>query len=107
VSDEWMRTHKGDYVKTVALVWYCDDEICGCYQARITKYFRNKVTKNTWVFETFWEGGFYTEHQYRRAEDDLVRYRQWLKTNHPDLEEAIEWESNIDYEREIGPDNDD
>lgn len=100
-ESDWMKEHKGEYLRTTAEVWYCDDEVCGCYKAEVDDVFRNKVTGNTYVFKQVWEGDFYTDHQSRKAENDLIRYRQKLKESDPELEASIIWQEGVEYSRDL------
>ena len=83
-SEEWLREHKGDHIKTVGYVWECYDE-CGCTQARVVDYFRNKTVYSARVPVGVWEGGFYAE------------YRRHLRAENPAREATIEWQRGVDY----------
>ena len=98
---EWMDKHKGKLWRTSAYIWYCDDDVCGCYQAQHNDIWRNKVTGNTYITTGIWEGTFRTEHESAPCVDDLVRYRRELKKTNPELEARTEWQSGIDYDKEV------
>jgi hypothetical protein len=98
VSDnaEWMATHKGEYLKSWGYVWTCDDD-CGCEQAQIVDYYRNKVVYNARVPITAWAGEFHTDHE-PGADAELAAYRRRLREVDPDREAAIEWQRGVDYD---------
>lgn len=101
----WFEQHKGDFIHTRAEVWWCEDPVCDCYQAQVTNTYRNRVTKTTFVYDSVWEGGFYSEQGSRSAENDLIKYRQELKQSDPELEARIKWQINVDYDRDLSKEN--
>lgn len=97
----WFEKHKGEYVRTVAQVWWCDDPVCDCYQAQVSSTYKNRITGNTFVFDGIWEGHFYSEEGSRHAENDLIKYRQDLKKSDPELEARITWQEGVEYDRDL------
>jgi len=100
-DSEWMLEHKGEYLKTVGAIWYCEDDVCGCYNAEVYDVFQNKVLPNARVHKGVWEGEFTTDHDSRATEDSIVRYRQELKKTDPEFEARIEWQNGVDWDREL------
>lgn len=99
----WMLEHKGEYLKTVAHIWYCEDDVCGCYNAEAYDVFTNKKLPNARVHKGIWEGVFTTDHDSRETEDSLIRYYQELRTSDPELWNKIEWQDGVEYNRQIDP----
>lgn len=99
-DSEWMLEHKGQYLKTVGQLWYCDD-VCGCSNAEVFDVFQNKVIPNARVFKNIWEGEFTTDHDFRLSEDSIIGYRRELKATDPELEKRIEWQEGLDWDREL------
>lgn len=97
-ESDWMQKHKGAYLRTEAIVWYCGDEVCGCYQAQIHNLYQNKVTRSSVVFEHVWEGTFRTDHDYPTCAEELADYRRELKKTHPELEARIHWDEGVEYD---------
>lgn len=105
-ESEWMKEHKGEYLRTIAQVWYCEDEVCGCYSAEVYDVFVNLVMPRGVVFKNVWEGEFYTDHEERKADNDLIRYRQQLKKSDPELEARIIWQGGVEYDRDLSLEDD-
>lgn len=99
MTDQWMAEHKGPHLKTVGYVWECEDDECGCSQAVVVSYYRNKVVPNARVPINDWAGDFYTDHE-SGADLDLAEYRRHLKATEPEREAEIEWQQGVDYDRE-------
>lgn len=109
-ESDWMKEHKGAYIKTTSEVWYCEDEVCNCWQSRVADVYKNRVTGNTFCFKGVWEGGFYSgdseRSPSRMAENDLIRYRQQLKKDDPELEAQITWQNGVEYDRDLALEDD-
>lgn len=96
----WMLEHKGQYIKTVGVIWGCDDE-CACYNAEVYDVFSNKMVRGARVDKQIWEGEFTIDNQPRATEDSLILYRRGLKVSDPELEARIEWQEGVEWDREI------
>ena len=91
-EDEWLRTHQGEYLRTVGRFWWCGDYECDCTQAVIVEYYRNAVVPIAQVPINIWSGPFHTEGEYAATWDELMAKREELRLSDPDLEARIEWE---------------
>lgn len=96
-TQEWMDKHKGPLVRTVGMVWECYDDECGCTQAQIISYYRNKVVWNAVVPVVDWEGEFHTDHE-SGADEELAVHRRQLKLQAPEREASIQWQNGVDYD---------
>ncbi len=95
-SAEWLAAHQGEFLRRVGHVWECGDDDCGCEQAVVIAYYRNKVVPRARVPVGEWAGEFRTDHE-PGADEDLVAHRHALRESDPDLEASIEWQGGIDY----------
>lgn len=96
-----MRIHKGEPIKTVGMVWECYDE-CGCTEAQVITYHRNKVVPSARVPVVEWSGISHTDHE-PGAAAELAAYRRRLREEDPEREAAIEWQSGVDYGGTVAP----
>lgn len=101
-AEGWMRTHKGDHVRTVGMVWVCEDDDCRCSQAQVVSYYRNLVAPHARVPVLDWEGEFHTDGELG-ADAELAAYRRELKAEDPEREAAITWQQGVDYDAEGTP----
>ena len=102
-TEEWMRKHKGAYLRSVAEVWACNDD-CGCTQAQVTDLFANLKDPRYVVRVCAWEGEFYTgdwhEPEDLTASDELDAYRAALLLSDPKREAAILWPAYLTIDGE-------
>lgn len=94
-TDEWMLAHKGELIRRVGMVWECYDD-CGCTEAQIIAYYRNKVVWNARVPVVEWSGTWRTDGE-PGADAELAEKRRELRAEDPDLEASIEWQRGVDY----------
>ena len=98
--EEWLATHKGEYLYTVGMIWECGDDDCRCEQAQVIDYYANKRVRGV-VPIVVWEGTFTTADS--RADGDLspdaqlAAYRLSLRLSDPEREAAIRWQEGIQY----------
>jgi hypothetical protein len=89
-DDDWLSTHKGQYIDTIAEVWWCDDEWCDCTRAQIVERYQNLRCPGFVVRIGIWEGPFHSDGE-AGADEELRAKRAELRANDPALEARINW----------------
>jgi hypothetical protein len=87
---QWMAEHKGPLLRTIAEVWSCGDDYCGCTQAQIVELYDNLKAPGWVVRVPIWLGTFRTDHE-PGATAELEARRNALAFSDPEWHEQIEW----------------
>jgi len=73
-----------------AEVWECDDDWCGCTEARVTHWVKSD-NQMYWHRTNLWQGQFHSDHQWAESNRELNRLARHLRRHHNAEYHRIAW----------------